>query len=245
MEVQRDIIIPDVHAPYHDKRAVNLILDHVIPAFDWHGIRVLGDFYDCYPVSFHRKDPLRESSFKKEMDKARILLWRFEDAAEWEEMTFLEGNHEWRLPRYLADKAPELYEWFMANDPFDLKDWDVTPYQQDTKIGRINYTHDVGIAGKHALGRSLEAYQDNMVMGHIHRMDYKVAASATGVPHVGACFGWLGDIKKVDYMHSMKARSQWTLGFGVAYRLPNGTTWLVPVPIIKGGCILEGEYFHV
>jgi len=243
MEVQRDIIIPDLHAPYHEKRAVDLILDHVIPAFDWHGIRVLGDFYDCYPTSFHRKDPRRERNFKREMLAACMVKDRFEDAAPWKSMTFMEGNHEWRLPRYLADRAPELYEWLMDGDPFRLAKWDVIPYQQDTKIGEINYTHDVGIAGKHALSRSLESYQDNMVMGHIHRMDYKVAASAAGVPHVGACFGWLGDLKKVDYMHSMKARSQWTHGFGIAYRIPNGTTWLVPVPIIKGTCIVEGQYF--
>ena len=243
MEVQRDIIIPDVHAPYHVKRSVELILDHVIPAFDWFGIRVLGDFYDCYPVSFHRKDPRRESNFKREIDRARALKDRFEDAAPWEEKTFLEGNHEWRLPPWLSDTAPMLYEWFMANDPFDLKNWDVTPYQDDTKIGQINYTHDVGLAGKYALSRSLEAYQDNMVMGHIHRMDYKVAANAAGVPHVGACFGWLGDLSKVDYMHTMKARSQWTQGFGIAYRIPDGTTWLSPIPIIKGTCIVEGQYF--
>ena len=245
VKVERDLIVPDLHAPYHDKRAVELILDHVIPAFDWHGIRILGDFYDCYPVSFHRKSPMRESNFKREMDKARGLKNRFENAAPWKSMTFLEGNHEWRLPRYLADRAPELYEWFMTSDPFDLARWNVVPYQEDTRIGKINYTHDVGITGKYAVARSLDAYQDNMVIGHVHRMDYKVQASATGTPHVGACFGWLGDLKKVDYMHSMKARSQWTHGFGVAYRIPDGTTWLVPVPIIRGACILEGRYFKV
>ena len=243
MIVERDLIIPDVHAPYHDKRAVNLILERVIPAFKWHGLRILGDFYDCYPVSFHRKDPRRERNFQAEITEARALKDQFQQAHKWKSKTFVEGNHEWRLPRYLSDKAPELYEWFMTNDPFGLIGWNVIPYQQDTKIGKINYTHDVGFMGKYALIRSLEAYQDNMVMGHIHRMDYRVAANAAGVPHVGACFGWLGDIKKVDYMHQMKARSQWTLGFGVAYRIPNGTTWLVPVPIIQGSCVLEGHYF--
>jgi hypothetical protein len=77
--------------------------------------------------------------------------------------------------------------------------------------------------------------------GNTHRISYMVEGNAKGESHVGASFGWLGDVTKTDYMHKVKANRDWALGFGIGYLRPDGIVHIVPVPIIKYSCIIEGE----
>ena len=55
--------------------------------------------------------------------------------------------------------------------------------------------------------------------------------------------GWvgLGDVKKIDYKHKVKALREWCHGFGLAYLEPNGAVHVRPVPIVDGKCLIEGR----
>lgn len=77
--------------------------------------------------------------------------------------------------------------------------------------------------------------------GNTHRLHYSVEGSATGKPHVGASFGWLGDPAAVDYMFRVRAARDWAHGFGVAYVEPDGCVHVVPVPIVNGKVVVEGK----
>jgi hypothetical protein len=92
-------------------------------------------------------------------------------------------------------------------------------------------------------GDALSSYQDNIVINHLHRISYMVEGNAKGVPHVAACFGWLGDVRQVDYMFRVKANRDWALGFGVGYVRDNGFVYLQPVPIVENSCCVEGKLF--
>lgn len=242
--LRRWLFIPDSHTPYHDKRALeSLILNKIVPAFDWYGICILGDFFDNYSVSQHDKNPSRTSNLRDEMKEGFKLLTKLEGAG-FERKIFVEGNHETRLPRSLGDKFPEVYEYVMDKWEEHFLNWEYVPYRTDTQIGKLNVTHDVGHAGPLSTRQTLHAYEDNVVMGHNHNMLYVVEGNAKGVPHVGASFGWLGDAEKIDYMHRMKALSQWTLGFGTGYeRVDNGFMYLTPHPIIDYSTVVEGRLF--
>ena len=245
--IVRDLFLPDAHTPYHDKRALEaLIIEKVVPAFTWDTCVVLGDWFDCYAVSDYRKSPRREHSLKKELQVGAAILSRLATVVPWKRRIFVNGNHEWRLERYLKTNAPALYDLVMKGDHFGIKagGWENVPYMEGTHLGKINITHDLGYAGDLAVRRSLLRLQDNLVMGHVHTMDYLVRATAMGTPHVGVCFGWLGGVKHIDYKHLMKARQEWTLGFGIGYRhVRTGITWFVPVPIVKYQAVVEGRLF--
>lgn len=62
--------------------------------------------------------------------------------------------------------------------------------------------------------------------------------------HVGASFGWLGDYRRIDYRHRMRARRDWVLGFGIGYLRPSGVIHLMPIPIINYSCVVEGQLFQ-
>jgi hypothetical protein len=135
----------------------------------------------------------------------------------------------------------------VEHDLFGYRDgkWEVVPYMTDTQIGKLNITHDIGLSGMTSTRRTMLDYGDNSVIGHNHNFQYFVEGNAKGVTHVGASFGWLGDRAKVDYKHQMKARKEWTLGFGTGIHRPDtGAVYLTGHPILNDyTCCFDGFIF--
>jgi hypothetical protein len=237
------LFIPDTHVPYEDKRAFRLMLK---VAADWRpdALYVGGDFSDCYTVSAHSKDPARGRLLRQEVGAVNRRLDQL-DALEAREKHFIEGNHEDRLSRYLADKAPELFGLVSIPELFKLEQrgWTFTPYKQSRRAGKISITHDCGDAGAYAHYKALDTFQGNVVINHTHRLGITYVGNARGKSHVGAMFGWLGDVRRVDYMHRVKALRAWHLGFGVGYQEPGGVIHLQAIPIINYRCVVGGVLY--
>lgn len=228
------LIVPDTHIPFHDARAWELLLK-VGKALKPHYLVTIGDLADFYSVSSHSKDPRRVTQLDAELEEVHKALDQL-DALGAKDKRFIAGNHCDRLTRYLQDKAPELFNVVGIPELLKLKErgWDYTPYKQDTKIGKLHLTHDVGVAGRNATFKALDTYMHSIVTGHTHRLQYIVEGNAVGEYKVSAMFGWLGDAEKVDYMHRVNVLKNWTLGFGVGYvDEKSGVVYLTPVPIIK------------
>ena len=246
MSLEPILILPDTHVPYHDKRAWDLALK-VGQAIKAKHVIHLGDLADCYAISAHSKNPARTSErrmkFEVEAVQAAVREMNSVGAAN---RIFTEGNHEDRLPRYLADKAPDLYdlESLQPRALFGFAGWTYKKYREDHRLGKLYIVHDIGYAGRYAAQRVLDTYQHNVVSGHTHRLSYIVEGNAAGESHVSATFGWLGDARAADYMHRVKAMRDWQLGFGVGW-LDTKTThvYLQPVPIVKYKCVVGGKEY--
>jgi metallophosphoesterase superfamily enzyme len=241
MTMKRVLFLPDAHTPYHDKRAMRLIVDQIIPRFGWDTICILGDWWDNYSISNHLKTPTREKSWKQESKVGKDLLKKI-GSYPFRRRILIKGNHERWLENILSDKAPALYEEVMDKTR-DPEGWEVVEYMESTKIGALHITHDLGYSGMQSAQQSLAACGDNTIIGHNHNMTYVVRGNAKGECHVGSSFGWLGDYRRIDYRHRMRARRDWVLGFGYGYLLPSGVVFVVPVPIIKYQAVVEGVLF--
>jgi len=240
------LIVSDAHIPYEDKKAFNLMLKAATDLKPKH-IYIIGDFLDFYSVSDHSKDPNRALNLGKEIDAGLAALDRL-DALKAPRKTYLGGNHEDRLTRYLQNKAPELFDIVSIPDLLQLhkRGWRYVPYKADTQLGKLNLTHDVGVAGRYSVFQCLDTYQHSVVTGHSHRLGYIVEGNAKGEHKLSAQFGWLGDAKAVDYMCRAKVNKNWALGFGVGYLNPKtGLVYMVPVPIIKYSCVVNGKLYQV
>lgn len=245
--LQSVLVVPDTHAPFHDPVAWNLMLkagEFLKPHILVHN----GDLGDFFSVSKHSKAPSRRKdwSLVEEAHSVNECLDELDSLGAKRKVITL-GNHENRYDRYIADKAPELDGITSVADLYQLeqRDWECVPYMESLKIGQIFYTHDVGIAGRYAVHRSLDAFQHSVVTGHTHRFGLAVEGNAVGDSMVAASFGWLGDVDQMDYYHRTRARRDWSLGFGYGYLNPQtGVTSFVPVPIIKLKtkyiCVVEG-----
>jgi hypothetical protein len=237
--------IPDVHCPYHDVTAVDLVIK-VLTSYQPDTIVIGGDFADFYAVSSHSKDPERiaATSFTSEVRQSRELLGRFAKLAK--TRIFIEGNHEDRYRRYLADVAPELSGIATVPELLHIEKlgFSFVPYKSHVKIGKLSLTHDCGNAGRTAHLNAMDTFQGSIIINHTHRMSYTVEGDANGQAHVGAMFGWLGDITKVDYMHRIKANRNWALGFGIGYHdLKTDYVYVQPIPLVNYTCVVEGKLY--
>jgi predicted phosphodiesterase len=233
------LVFGDAHRPYHDERAWQLMLTVGRKLRPTHLI-CMGDLADFYAVSSHSKNPLRVRQLADEIKDVRKGLDEL-DALKAKYKKFIAGNHCDRLTRYLQDKAPELFNVVGISELLQLEErgWEYTSYKDDTDVGAVHFTHDVGASGRNAAFKALDTYQHSVVTGHTHRMQYLVEGNATGEVKLSAQFGWLGDRNQIDYMHRAKVYKDWALGFGVGYINSNsGIVYLTPVPIIE----VQGSY---
>lgn len=237
------LIIPDCHVPNHDERAWSLLL-RVGLWFQPHTIVILGDFADGETLSAHPATKPGERDFEDELVEVKKALDQLEMLGATRRI-YIEGNHEFRLDRYLMQQAPAMFRSLRWEQLLDLerRAWEWVPYRKSVQVGKINFTHDVGSAGMNAHRVAAKSFHGSAVIGHTHRMAYEVTGRFEGSPYLGAMFGWLGDAEKAGgYLHEAKA-ADWVHGFGVGYVEPSGIVHVQPVPVVNGRCVVQGRLF--
>ena len=101
------VVLSDVHCPFEDKSVCRMALAFIRehrPAT----VHLLGDIADFYSVSRFVKDPSRKEDLQADLDTTRAFLAKVRDAAPAARIVYSEGNHEFRLRRYLASEAKAL-----------------------------------------------------------------------------------------------------------------------------------------
>ena len=234
-------MIPDCHWPNANEKAWGLMLRAAMivkPDI----IVILGDFADGEALSAHAPTKPGERDFEDEVQSVTKALDQL-DALGASRKVYVEGNHEFRLDRYLMDRAPGLFRSIRWQNLLQLykRGWEWVPYRKSTKVGKLHITHDTGSAGMNAHRASSKAFGGSAVIGHTHRMSYEVTGRFDGPPYLAAMLGWLGDAEAAaGYIHEASA-SSWVHGFGIAYIEPDGITHLQPVPIVNGRCVVQGR----
>ena len=125
------VVISDLHYPFHDTKAIKLTLK-IIKAYQPDIIFIAGDLVDCFPISKFSTNPTRMLTDAEIMELSQISLRTHEDVAlktalqrEFDmafdflselrkgnpkaSIYFIDGNHEYRLSKYLFDNGAELY----------------------------------------------------------------------------------------------------------------------------------------
>jgi hypothetical protein len=101
------LVIADVHAPFHEIIALMAALEYGQKE-GITGIFINGDLQDCQSVTYWptvvRKDFMGEVTVV--IDLLDYIRKQFPDAM----IVYKPGNHEYRLPRYYAQHAPDLIE---------------------------------------------------------------------------------------------------------------------------------------
>ena len=235
------LVIPDTHVPYHDRDALALVYK-VMRACKPDVTVLIGDFADFYAASHFPKSPTRRQDLEYEVESVNLELDRIQALSK--EVVYLEGNHEWRLERYLTQKAPELFGLVQCKELFKIKKrgWRWIPYHDHALIGKVLFAHDLGHAGKWAALNTLAAAGECAVFGHTHRGSVMYGGTVGGEHRVVMNVGWLGDPLQVDYMHRAKTRD-WQHGFGWIHMERSGLAWMSFCPIVKGQVAVEGRLF--
>ena len=240
--VERVAVIPDCHVPYHDDRAFSLALK-VFQDFRPTQIVFLGDVADFYSVSSHRKDPDRQFLLEYEVQEVNKLLDRVARGFPKAKVTFLEGNHEYRLARYISEQCPELFGCVSVEGLLKIKErgWKFIPFGEHHQIGKMVFVHR-GASGRNAAYKAISTYEKSVCMGDLHRMEEAIKVSSLGECHIGIIPGWLGDYKKAA-RYMMRPFADWQLGFATIYLVADGNFFHGLHPIVNYRTMYNGRIY--
>ena len=147
----KTLIMADIHAPYHNRRALEIAIETGIKE-NVEAVILNGDALDFFSISRWQKDP-RLRDLPREIEIGRELLGSIRTAFSGKEIIFKDGNHEERWFSYLYLKAPELLgvndfeiEKIFRFDELGIKR---LTKRQHIRIGDLNVMHG------HEFGRSI------------------------------------------------------------------------------------------
>ncbi len=237
----------DIHAPFHDKSAVELLIAFtrkVKPDV----IHLGGDTVDFYAVSSYDKDPARKLKLQHEIDTAKGIIRRLREAAPNARMEFREGNHEFRLRRFLNQSAEVLSVLDCLSLPslLDLPGMECRYLEnkQLCKRGKLFYMHgdEVRAGGSHPAFTLFNKLKSNLIFGHFHRAGSHIFRDFGGTTYGAWAAGCLCDLHPTYAAHN-----QWSHGFVVVEYSKTGRFQVEPVPITKKGrvseCMWRGKTF--
>lgn len=243
--MQRIWVVPDVHVPYHDKKAWALALQ-VLRSYPADVLVVIGDFLDLYCMSDYLADPNRPNNLLKEVRHGSAMLKELRNTVKHNgRAIYCIGNHEERLVKRVRDKLPALEGSIGLNTILDLSKWETVAYGKALRIGKVWFSHDFGAAGSNAGRATLLAVGDNCVFGHSHRGGTTYGGTALGTKHVALNVGWLGDPKHAEYMSDTAKNRDWIHGLGHILMEKNGVAHAQFVPFLNGRAVVDGTLIRV
>jgi predicted phosphodiesterase len=247
-----ELFASDIHFPYEDRAAYGLFVEvakKVQPDLIFLG----GDIIDCYSVSKYDRDPARKLTLQADLNYTVAELSKLREVAPNAEITFLEGNHETRLTRYLHSKAEELSVLDALNlqSLLRLQDLNIRWISNGTrtKIGKLWHLHGNEIAGGGSINVARQKFlsvQSNIIFGHHHVLQNYIKRDYEGNIRGAWANGCLCDVEP-DYAHY----TEWTQGFTMIEYAPSGNFNVDQIPVIKrsihsrqASCFFRGEEVH-
>jgi predicted MPP superfamily phosphohydrolase len=245
---KRALVIPDCHIPYEDTRAYDLMLE-VAKDVDPDEIVILGDYADFYAVNSHGKDGeftgvLLLDEVDAVIERLEQLNKLFPDAKK----VFCEGNHEYRLARYINSKCPDLFGVVDVPSILRLRQlgYEYVPYGPHQKYhilgSKLIARHEPLAGGKHVAQNTVEKAMHSVIFGHTHRIQEAQIVTIHGENYRGISSGWLGDSSH-RVMQYVRHHHQWALGFSVVTVLDDGTWFNNLLHIINYKCIYNGYLY--
>lgn len=167
-------VISDVHIPYHDLPTVKGWVDDCKRM----GVRSLllnGDVLDFYQLSDYLRDPSKPR-MRDGILKGRQFLEYLRSAFPKARIVFKEGNHDERLKRYLATRAPDLLDLEEVRLPSLLRaDEYGVEWVEDKRIvcvGKLPVIHGHEYRGGGGVMPARWLYLrtgESAMMGHLHQ----------------------------------------------------------------------------
>lgn len=215
------LIIPDTHIPYHHPKALELTLQFAQTLGQTlKEIVILGDFADFYAVNSHGKSPDLMHLLKSEIDEVNFILDQIDKAFPLTKKIYLEGNHEYRLERYLVKNAPALFgltQWEYLFKLPQRPNWLSIPYTFEqaypvlgTSLLARHEPYSMSSA-KASLARS----KCNLIYGHKHVREEHTERTPKGEKLINLSPGWLGNIRATKIFGFVKNVPHWELGFAL------------------------------
>lgn len=186
-------VMSDLHIPYHDFRSVEKAVS-IISDFCADTLILLGDVLDFYSISFWVRDPCRVDLRAELLEGVKFFDWLKSTLSD-VRIIYIEGNHEERLFRYLAKKAPEIVKLGVVTPEsiLRLNDFGIKyvsnkllcrEFGSPFSIGNVYFLHGhevpVGFTSVNVARNVFLRTLAHTVVGHFHRTQMYTHKSISG-----------------------------------------------------------------
>ena len=244
------LLLYDIHIPHQDIVAVDSAIKYAKAHYEIREVILGGDTMDCESLS--KYDKISETaSFADEVYETNSFLRKLRDIFPNAKITYIMGNHEERLEKYVRKNVPELADFKELTLPSFLDFDDVGVEFVDNRkrltqgVGlyrvqgwNIFHGHEFGICPlTNPAKRYVDRAKVNMIVGHIHKTDSSVMTTFNR--DLIRCYS-VGTLAKLspDYMPI----NQWTQGFAIIEHVyADVTSWRTPLGIVHNHLIWYGE----
>lgn len=223
-------VLSDIHRPYHNQRKLDLALD----LFEDQGITGLllgGDIADFYTInSYGPKHPDVQQTIESELidldEFLNYLRKRFKNIR----IVFMQGNHEWRLDRYILKNCPSFYNYLTLDNHVDFEKLDIEHIEYNEKFqlaDKLFFMHSPpSYSENHAATSFKKKFDEDFIFGCSHRPDMAIRKGSSGASYRVDMLGWFGEINHVKKMQHecpenrrvfsfTKNHDQWSCSFAL------------------------------
>jgi predicted phosphodiesterase len=168
------ILAADFHVPNHRVKPIEAMIKYA-QENNITKLFINGDLLDNTPFTRWAREPLNRNDVKRWFDMARGLLIEFKK--QFDEIYWLEGNHDFWYKRYLMQKAPEIFDdpYFELENRLKLNEIGVKFIGQEylVKAGHLNIIHGHILfrgGGSYANGARMlyQKTKANTIASHLH-----------------------------------------------------------------------------
>jgi len=238
----RTFVIPDLHCPFHDPAAVELLIK-IIRYKKPERIVFLGDAVDFYGLSSFDKDPQRKNSklVDEDLEAWHQVAGAIQKAAPNAERYFVVGNHEDRLRRYVWKNAPALSKLVGLQDAMNFDDLGIKFMGKSFKMDGIMFTHG-SLVRPHSSYTAKAEHDKHGCSGlsaHTHRLGKFNRRMDRGLESWHEC----GCLCGLDPEYAFAVN--WQQGFGVFTTFKNRDSYHVNlVEILPGYKAIVGDKIY-
>lgn len=241
------LVLSDMHFPEHD-RAVWSTVKELIPDIRPSEVVLLGDFLEMGSVSQHGGGDLEKLT--EDFDAGKQALKELRELVGGDcRITYLEGNHESRLTRFIMAKAPSLKDSLSYEIGLELKaldiDW-VPEHKQPIHRGDLDLTHghqDLRERpSKYHGGKMADVYGRpgrTVLYGHTHKPQVYTRPTVGG--YATAVGMGCGRTLSPGWLHG--AQAGWVHQIAVVYMTEAGRPHIYPITFQHGQTAWNGKFY--
>lgn len=249
----RSLVINDVHAPFHDPKALSLVLD-VAEDIKVDRIIINGDLLDFYDINSHgAKHPDIMQKLDDEIDWGidffDKLRKRFKDV----KIVFIFGNHEYRLDRFIMNNCPTFWNIIKLEKMLRLKELDIEylHYNKKYRVDKTNLfiQHSPPSYGVNGARTSLLKKMDsNYIWGCTHREQHAAITGDSGQVYRAWFNGWLGSTsltkEHAQVFSYAKGHENWQQCFSLVSVYNQTEFFVEQVSINNHKCFVDGHLYE-
>ena len=246
---KRAVVIPDVHFPFQDDKAISCVLKAIklVKPEIFICLGDLGEWHSVSPWRYkrRRRPPLEYTidDLVKEAELVNKGLDRFDDVLKEVKCTekhMIEGNHDNWL-NFFVEEYPYLSQYEFKNI-MNLKDrgYKYYKYGKYLKIGKLYFYHGGHYTTVYHTRQHAMNLGKNIVYGHVHDVQ-RIGVTHVDGAHHGFSLGCLKDMSADSNIWLKGRYVNWAHAFGIIDWFPNGDFRLDVVDITNGKTFVWGQ----